>query len=114
MRSYIINLGPLDNIPVGQGRCFIVKGEEIAVFRRRSGKISAIENRCPHLQGPLSEGLIDEGKVVCPLHGRKFDLDSGKGSDSDDCVRTFSTWIEHGNLYMQYTRNSKKNSALMI
>jgi len=76
--SYLVNLGNVNDIPLGQGACYIVKGAEIAVFRARDGKVSAIENRCPHRQGPLSEGVVGNGKVVCPLHGHKFDLASGK------------------------------------
>ena len=112
--AYIINLGPLEEIPIGQGRCFIVKNEEIAVFRNRSGKITAIENRCPHRQGPLADGIIDEGKVTCPLHGHKFDLSTGEGSEQGECVRVFETWIEHDNVYLQYTKKScNKQTATM-
>jgi len=101
--TQIVNLGPVDDIPIGQGRCFIVRGEEIAVFRSRGGKITAIENKCPHRQGPLSEGIIDEGKVICPLHGHKFDLNTGKGTEKHECVKLFSTWIEYGNVLLEYT-----------
>ena len=32
---------------------------------------------CAHLGGPLSEGTLKDGSVVCPWHGSAFDLDSG-------------------------------------
>ena len=53
-----INLGCVAAIPLGQGRCYVVGGQEIAVFRQRDGQLFAAENRCPHRQGPLSEGII--------------------------------------------------------
>ncbi|MGI4895047.1 MAG: Rieske (2Fe-2S) protein, partial [Janthinobacterium lividum] len=60
------------------GRAYVVDGEQIAVFRHRSGKVNAVQARCPHAGGPLADGLIDERLVVCPLHLNTFDLDSGE------------------------------------
>ena len=98
--SYLVNLGNVNDIPLGQGACYIVKGKEIAVFRARDGKISAIENRCPHRQGPLSEGVVGNGNVICPLHGHKFDLVSGKGSEKNECVRTFDVREQRGEIIL--------------
>lgn len=98
-----INLGPVDYIPLGQGLCFVILDTEIAVIRSRTGKIFAIENRCPHRQGPLSEGIIGNGKVVCPLHGHKFDLATGQGSEGHECVKVFKTWIENGSVMVEFS-----------
>jgi nitrite reductase/ring-hydroxylating ferredoxin subunit len=73
---------PLEEIPVGEGRAYVVGGEQIAVFRHRSGRVSATQARCPHAGGPLADGQIDEAVVVCPLHLNAFDLASG-ASTSD-------------------------------
>ena len=100
--SYLVNLGSVNDIPLGQGACYIVKGEEIAVFRGRDGKVSAIENRCPHRQGPLSEGVVGNGKVVCPLHGHKFDLTSGQGTEKGECVRIFEIWEQYGEIILSF------------
>jgi len=104
-----INLGPVEGIPMGQGHCFRIEGEDIAVFRGRDGAISAIENTCPHMKGPLAEGIIGDGKVVCPLHGHRFDLKTGEGSESLECVRTFETSVENGNVFIAYAPASKEN-----
>lgn len=96
-----INLGNVNDIPLGQGICYIVKGEEIAVFRSRDGRISALENRCPHRQGPLSEGIVGNGKIVCPLHGHKFDLTTGKGSDPGECVKVFKAWEKDQSIMIE-------------
>ena len=101
-KTITINLGLMETIPLGQGRPFIVGGEEIAVFRCRDGAIAAIENTCPHLQGVLSDGLIGNGKVLCPLHGHKFDLKTGKGSEENECVRVFEASVENGAIVIQY------------
>ena len=100
-QSIVIHLGAVADIPLGQGVCFIVKGEEIAVFRSRMGEIFAVANKCPHRQGPLAEGIIGNGKVVCPLHGHKFDLKTGEGSESHECVQTFKVWEENGQIMLE-------------
>jgi len=63
-----ICLGPVEKVALGHGSCFKVGSDEIAVFRPRSGGVVAIENRCPHRQGALCDGIIDGQKVVCPYH----------------------------------------------
>lgn len=99
-KKTFVNLGRVDQITMGHGRCFVVEGEEIAVFRSRDGKISAIGNRCPHRQGPLAEGIVGNGKVICPLHGHKFDLVSGEGSEKNECVRTFDVREQRGEIIL--------------
>ena len=79
----LVPLGPVDRVPKGQGVCFIVGGEEIAVFRQRDGTIYASQNRCPHKRGPLCDGIMGAGVVICPFHGHKFDLTSGQGPDQE-------------------------------
>jgi len=72
-----MNLGPVDAIPLGEGRNYEVAGERIAVFRLRSGEIFAVQALCPHKNGPLADGLVGNGTVICPLHAWKFDLKTG-------------------------------------
>jgi nitrite reductase (NADH) small subunit len=95
-----INLGSIEKIPLGQGRCFIVGSEEIAIFRQRDGRFFAVQNRCPHRQGPLAEGVIGGGKVICPLHSHKFNLETGHGSEPDECVKTFSVGEVAGEIHL--------------
>src|SRR5271165_6577553 len=43
-----------------------------------NGKLCALDNECPHHGGPLGEGEIEDGKVVCPWHAYAFDLATGR------------------------------------
>jgi len=97
----MVNLGPINQIPIGQGQCFIVNGLAIAVFRPRSGGLFAMENRCPHRGGPLAEGIVGMDKVICPLHGHKFGLTSGQGTEKHECVRTFKVREEAGEMILE-------------
>ena len=97
-----VALGPVERIALGHALCFVVDQEEIAVYRSRDGKVYAIANQCPHRKGPLSEGIFGDGKVVCPLHGHKFDLITGQGSEDGECVKTYHVWEEQGQFMMEY------------
>lgn len=79
-----INLGPIGRIPEGEGRTFDVEGLEIAVFRPRSGEVFATQASCPHAGGPLADGFIGNGKVICPFHAYRFDLATGC-ADGNGC-----------------------------
>jgi nitrite reductase (NADH) small subunit len=98
-----VNLGRSSRIPVGQGRCYVVGSHEIAVFRQRDGRIFATENRCPHQQGPLAEGVLGGGRIICPLHGRQFDLETGAGSEPAECLRVHAVKEVEGDIFISLT-----------
>jgi nitrite reductase (NADH) small subunit len=91
-----ISLGPIDLIPAGQGRCFSIGRLRIAVFRHRDDRLSALENACPHQGGPLADGVIGDGMVICPLHAHRFRLADGAGVDTELCARTFPVEMRDG------------------
>lgn len=70
-------LGPVEQIPFGEGRAFGVDGEQVAVFRLRDGSLRALSAVCPHRGGPIADGTIDRQVVMCPLHQHAFDLETG-------------------------------------
>ena len=73
----VITIGPVDQIPPGEGRTFTVDGAQIAVFRLKDGTVRALDAVCPHRSGPLADGQIDARVVICPLHQHAFDLSTG-------------------------------------
>jgi nitrite reductase (NADH) small subunit len=86
-------LGPSALIPPGEGRVFEVDGRRIAVFRTRHGDLFATQAECPHRQGPLADGLVGGGQVVCPLHGFRFDLRTGEPA-GHDCAPLITYAVE--------------------
>jgi nitrite reductase (NADH) small subunit len=70
-------VGNVADIPIGEGRAFAVGEEQVAVFRLRDGSLRALSAACPHLAGPLADGLVDDRVVVCPLHNYIYDLTTG-------------------------------------
>ncbi len=61
--------------------------------------ICVLNGECPHEGGPLGEGLIEDGRVVCPWHGYSFDPRTG-ASEQDPDVRAevFEAAVEKGEL----------------
>jgi len=97
----MVNLGSVGAVPLGQGRCFVVGSESLAVFRQRDGRIFATHNRCPHRQGPLADGLVGNGKVICPLHSHHFNLETGAGSEPAECVQVFAAHEIDGEIHLE-------------
>jgi nitrite reductase/ring-hydroxylating ferredoxin subunit len=93
-------LGPVDAIPVGEGRAFAVGGEQVAVFRLRDGSLRAMQASCPHAGGPLADGQIDAVKVVCPLHNHVFAFADGSCASGDFAVRVYSVRDDDGEIVL--------------
>lgn len=93
-----IRITDCQNIPLREGRPVKAGGREIAIFNLGS-RFLAIDNRCPHKGGPLSDGIVSGTSVVCPLHAWKVNLETGKaanGIGAPPCIETFRTRVEDG------------------
>ena len=66
-----------DELQPGQREVFGIGNHWIAVLNV-SGKYYAIEDVCTHDDGPLAEGDIEGNEIICPRHGARFDIRSGK------------------------------------
>lgn len=89
-----IVLGPFDAIPPGEGRAFAAAGARVAVFHARDGRVFAVQAECPHRGGPLSDGLIGGGTLICPLHSWKFDLESGAALTGECGLKTYPARVD--------------------
>jgi nitrite reductase (NADH) small subunit len=91
-----IDLGSVERIPPGEGQNFLVEGREIAVFRSRGDVVHAVQARCPHRAGLLADGIVGDGRVICPLHGYKFELATGAPvGNGCAALRTFHVELTH-------------------
>ena len=94
-----IDIGRVDEIPVGEGRTFAIDGTQIAVFRLRDDSLRAVDAVCPHKGGPLADGLADDRVIVCPLHNHTFDLCTGtEVSGGQMSVRSYPVEAVDGNI----------------
>ena len=67
----------VDEIPGGKMKHIEINGKEI-VIANANGKFYAIDDRCAHMNAPLSLGNLTGNVVTCPFLGAKFDVTSGK------------------------------------
>jgi nitrite reductase (NADH) small subunit len=95
----MIAIGPLDEIPPGEGRAYAVDGDMIAVFRLRDGSVRALPAVCPHRGGPLADGQIDLRQVVCPLHLNAWDLTTGCSLSGQADLKPYPVYVA-GNQIM--------------
>lgn len=92
-----VAVGAEADIPVQGARVVRTLFGDIAVFRTASGEILAIDDRCPHRGGPLSQGIVHGDTVTCPLHNWVLSLRTGEAQGADQgCVRTFPVKVEGG------------------
>lgn len=98
-----VRIAPSDSIPPREGRAVIVGDLEIAIFNV-GDRFLAVDNRCPHQGGPLADGIVSGGAVVCPLHAWKVDLASGcidRPAIAAACVRAYAARVEEGVILVE-------------
>ena len=69
-------LFPVADVEEGVGKPTTVDGTHLAIFLHE-GKHYAVDNRCPHMGYPMSEGSIRDGVLICHWHHWEFDLKTG-------------------------------------
>jgi nitrite reductase (NADH) small subunit len=90
-----VAIGSISDIPPRGARCVDTPGGKVAVFRTADDRIFAVDDRCPHKGGPLSQGIVHGAAVTCPLHNWIISLETGKAQGADKgCVRTIPIKVE--------------------
>lgn len=79
-----VSVGQLSDIPRLGARCVKAGETTIAIFRTAEDQIFALEDKCPHKNGPLSNGIVHDGCVTCPLHNWVISLKTGEAQGADE------------------------------
>lgn len=96
-----VSVGPLAAIPVRGARVVHGAAGAIAVFRTSDDRVFALLDRCPHKGGPLSQGIVFDCRVACPLHNWVIDLEAGAACAPDEGrVPRFPVRVEDGIVYL--------------
>ena len=91
-------VGMADDVPLGEGRTFVVAGTQVAVFRLRDGSLHATQAACPHTGGPLADGLTDVDVLVCPLHQYAYRWSDGASTSGAAPITTYPVRERDGYL----------------
>jgi nitrite reductase (NADH) small subunit len=108
-----LDIGTVDQIAPGSARTLPVHGgEEIAIFRTLAGNFHALVNKCPHKQGPLSQGIVHGSVVTCPLHNWNISLKTGEALGEDKgCVPVIPLKIDAGRILIARDAVIQKRAA---
>jgi nitrite reductase/ring-hydroxylating ferredoxin subunit len=99
-------LGPVAELPVGEGRAYAAGGETVAVFRLRDGSLRAVSAACPHAGGPIADGLADADVVICPLHQHVFELATGCSRTGQPTLRVYPVRVENDQIIVEGARSA--------
>ena len=92
----------LDDIPGFGTRKVLARHITIALIRTEGSSVYALEDRCPHRNGPLSEGIVAADRVACPLHGQCVELATGRMVAPDEGqTRCFDVRVDGGQVWLR-------------
>jgi nitrite reductase (NADH) small subunit len=96
-----LDVGRLSDIPRRGARQVVTPWLKLALFRTADDRVFALEDRCPHLGGALSQGIVHGVSVTCPLHSYVIGLETGMVQAPDQgCVRTLPVRQVEGRLLL--------------
>jgi len=96
-----IEVGVLEDIPQLGSRVVEGPDGDIAIFRNSKDEVFALKDACPHKQGPLSQGIVHDKTVTCPLHNWKIELDTGVVKAPDEgCAGKYDIKMEGSSIFL--------------
>ncbi|MEN8833750.1 nitrite reductase small subunit NirD [Pacificibacter sp.] len=94
-----IDIAALDDVPQRGARLVKTVHGCVAVFRTGADEVYALDNACPHKNGPLAEGIVHGSSVTCPLHNWVISLETGLVQGADEGrVNTYPARVENGRI----------------
>ncbi len=97
----LVDIGTLADIPVRGARVLRTAEGCIAVFRTIDNAVFALDDRCPHRGGPLSQGIVHGRSVTCPLHNWVLSLETGEACGADQGrTRAYPIEVRDGRLLL--------------
>jgi nitrite reductase (NADH) small subunit len=96
------DIGAVEAIPQRGARVLKTAHGCIAVFRTHDDRVFALEDRCPHKGGPLSQGIVHGASVTCPLHNWVLSLETGEAQGADvGRTRTYALEVVEGRILIE-------------
>lgn len=107
-----IDVGHIEDIPLRGARLVKTHHGCVALFRTGRDEVFAASDRCPHRGGPLSDGIVHDRKVTCPLHNRVFSLETGLAQGGEEArIATYRLRVEDGRLLLDAASLGKRSAA---
>ena len=100
----------ISDFPADGRNSFKIEENDIAVFKI-DDKYYGISRKCTHMRGNLAKGKLDGKNVICPLHGARYDLESGELVQQVSAIagllkkakstQTYKIWAENEELWIE-------------
>jgi nitrite reductase (NADH) small subunit len=98
----LVKLTTESELPAGDTAKEFPCGDKTICIANVNGGFSAMDNVCLHRGGPLGQGMIEGGKVVCPWHGWEYDPRTGAViHDPRAKVAVYPLKIENGDVLVE-------------
>ena len=94
-------LAPLSDLPAPNEAKELPCADKMICVANVGGQFFALDNTCIHQGGPLGEGVIEKGKIVCPWHGWAYDLKTGELAPGKPGVKPYPLKIENGEVLIE-------------
>lgn len=105
----MIDIAALADIPREGARVVRTPQGCAAIFRTATDQVFALDDRCPHKGGPLSEGIVHGTQVTCPLHNWVFDMATGQAQGADEGrVATHPVQVRDGRILLDAARLTRR------
>ncbi len=91
----------------------VIAADRAVCITRTAAGYGALDNRCPHQGGPLGEGQIEHGYVICPWHGYEYDPLTGVPPDGyGDTATVYRTERRDGSLFVELPVHDDRPSLM--
>src|SRR3546814_17460786 len=107
MTAEWLDIGPVDQLPALGARTLPVQGgEPIAIFRTANGGVHAPVDKCPPKVGPLSQGIVHDPSVTCPLPHLRISLITSEAlGEAKGCTRVIPVKVGGGRIQTKQKRD---------
>jgi len=103
MENDWLDIGTLGDIPKRGARVVKTARGDIAIFRTMDDQIFALDDKCPHKGGPLSQGIVQGDSVTCPLHNWVISLKTGEAQGADQgCTRAITVRLQDDRILLSW------------
>jgi nitrite reductase/ring-hydroxylating ferredoxin subunit len=93
-----VTVARVEEIPPGS-LAHVRAGETEIALANVSGELYAVQGHCLHLEGPLGEGVLEDGVLTCPWHGWQYDVRTGLNEfDHAIKLQTYEVRVENGDV----------------
>ena len=101
-KGHFVEVALEEELPVNERLFIDIDGKPVVIINL-AGKLFAVGDVCTHDNGPVGDGELDGYELICPRHGARFDIRSGKATKAPAFtdIPSFPVKVEDGKVYIE-------------